>query len=38
MNSNNHRYFAEKLAAFALRHLDEDERTELQAHLDGCAT
>ena len=38
MNSNNHRYFAEKLGAFALGHLDEDERTELQAHLDGCAT
>lgn len=37
MNCNNHRYFREKLGAFTLGRLDEDERTELQAHLDGCA-
>ena len=33
---HSHRAPVEKLGAYALDHLDDDERAELQAHLDDC--
>lgn len=36
MTSEEHRYWREMLGAYALGELDEEQRTALQAHLDGC--
>ena len=36
MNLEDHRPSAEKLGAYALGHLGDDERAELEAHLEGC--
>ena len=36
-DQNDHRYWREMLGAYLLGGLDEDERTALEAHLDGCA-
>lgn len=34
--SQEHRYWREMIGAYALGELDEEQRTALQAHLDGC--
>lgn len=36
VTSGDHRYWREMLGAFVLGELDEEQRTALQAHLDGC--
>lgn len=36
MISEDHRYWREMLGAYVLGELDEEQRTALQAHLDGC--
>ena len=36
VTSEDHRYWREMLGAYVLGELDEEQRTALQAHLDGC--